>query len=186
LDSKPALTGIRHTFPDNRIIKDFNIMHLKRPILLALFSAGVIVAASQGFSESIPAASKGQTVYVPVYSHVYGGDREQKVLLTATLSIRNTDPVHAITVTSVDYYDSSGKLIRRYLQQPTPIMAMAAVRYVVAESDKSGGSGASFVVKWNAVGYVRPPLIESVMIGTKMQQGISFTSRGQVIAERTD
>jgi hypothetical protein len=125
-------------------------------------------------------------VYVPIYSHVYGGDREQKVLLTATLSIRNTDPVHAITVTSIDYYDSTGNLIRHYLKQPTTVKAMAAVRYVVAESDKSGGSGASFVVKWRAVAPVRPPLIESVMIGTKMQQGISFTSRGQVIEEQTD
>ena len=30
------------------------------------------------------------------------------------------------------------------------------------------------------------PIIESVMIGTQTQQGISFTSRGQVIAERAD
>ena len=29
--------------------------------------------------------------------------------------------------------------------------------------------------------YVNPPIVETVMIGTQSQQGISFTSRGQVI-----
>lgn len=158
----------------------------KRHIIWTVATAATILFASPGFSESMPKSSRGQTVYVPIYSHVYGGDREQKVLLTATLSIRNTDPLHAITITSVDYYDSAGKLIRQYVSQPTTMKSMAAVRFVVGESDKSGGSGASFVVKWAAGAPVRPPLVESVMIGTKMQQGISFTSRGQVIEERED
>ncbi len=162
------------------------MLHLKRLIIPALLTAVATLFVPPGFAESTPATSKGQTVYVPIYSHVYGGDREQKVLLTATLSIRNTDPVHAITITGVDYFDSTGKLIRNYLQQPTALKAMASTRYVVAESDKAGGSGASFVVKWSAVAPVRQPVIESVMIGTKMQQGISFTSRGQVIEEQTD
>lgn len=155
-------------------------------IALAVSLAAAILVAAPSYAESMPAGSRGQSVYVPIYSHVYGGDREQKVLLTATLSIRNIDPVHAITITRVDYYDSTGKLIRQYLQQPATMKSMAAMRYVVGESDKIGGSGASFVVEWNAVASVRPPLIESVMIGTKMQQGISFTSRGQVIEEKTD
>ena len=158
-------------------------MHLKRLIRMAFIPALVILFTLPGFSESMPTTSKGQTVYVPIYSHVYGGDREQRVLLTATLSIRNTDPIHAITISRVDYYDSEGKLIRNYLLRPTALKAMAAVRYVVAESDKTGGSGASFLVRWYAAVPVRPPVVESVMIGTKMQQGISFTSRGQVIEE---
>jgi hypothetical protein len=28
-----------------------------------------------------------------------------------------------------------------------------------------------------------PPLLESVLVGTKSKQGVSFTSRGQVIKE---
>ena len=157
--------------------------HIVRPIPAAVFLAVTILFISSGFSESLPVTSQGQTVYVPIYSHVYAGDREQKVLLTATLSIRNTDPVHVVTITSVDYYDSAGKMIRSYLKQPATLKSMASVRYVVAESDKIGGSGASFIVKWNAVTQIRPPIVESIMIGTRMQQGISFTSRGQVIEE---
>ena len=57
---------------------------------------------------------------------------------------------------------------------------------MIAERDKAGGSGANFIVEWTATQPVTVPIIEAVMIGTQTQQGISFTSRGQVIAERAD
>ena len=60
---------------------------------------------------------------------------------------------------------------------------MVSTRFVVKESDDRGGSGANFVVKWKADQTVNAPIIESIMIGTKAQRGISFTSRGQVIKE---
>ena len=48
---------------------------------------------------AVPAASqsrlvKGQTIYVPAYSHVYHGDRQQPFQLAVTLSVRNTDLAH--------------------------------------------------------------------------------------------
>jgi hypothetical protein len=130
--------------------------------------------------------SQGQKVYVPIYSHIYSGDKENPFLLTAILSVRNTDPGHAITLTTVDYFDSNGKLLRRYLEKPVELGALASIRYVVGESDKSGGSGAKFIVEWLAASQVNPPILEGIMIGTKMQQGISFVSRGQVIYETAD
>jgi hypothetical protein len=123
----------------------------------------------------------GQTIYVPIYSHIYSGNREQPFYLAATLSIRNTDREHAITITAVDYYDSQGKFLKHYLEKPLVLGAMATRRYVVPESDKSGGSGAKFIVIWQSDHPVAEPLIESVMISTKTQQGISFTSRGRVL-----
>ena len=127
--------------------------------------------------------SKGQTVYVPVYSHIYSGDREHPFYLAATLSVRNTDPKHAITILSVDYYDSKGKLLRPYLENPIILKPFATTRYIIKESDKSGGSGANFIVKWKSDAKINAPIIESIMIGTKTQQGISFISRGRVIQE---
>ena len=127
--------------------------------------------------------SAGQTVYVPVYSHIYSGDREHPFYLTVTLSIRNTDPKHDITLHSVDYYDSKGKLLKSYLQNPITLDALASTRYIIKESDKSGGSGANFIVKWKSQVKVNAPIIESIMIGTKTQQGISFISRGRVIQQ---
>ena len=59
--------------------------------------------------------SNGQTIYVPAYSHIYIGNREQPFLLTVTLSIRNIDPKHQIKITVVDYYETQGKLLKKYL-----------------------------------------------------------------------
>lgn len=130
-----------------------------------------------------PAAfqSKGQTVYVPVYSHIYSGDREDPVYLSATLSIRNTDLKQGITITKADYYDSEGHQIKSYIEKPMVLNAISSTRFVIKESDKKGGSGASFIVQWSTLKPVNPPLIESVMISTRSALGISFTSRGQVI-----
>lgn len=130
--------------------------------------------------------SRGQTIYVPVYSHVYIGDQERPFLLTTTLSMRNTDPVQSITIQSVAYYDSDGKLLRHYLDKPVTLGPLASRRYVVKESDASGGSGAKFIVRWSAVKPVTQPLCEGVMIGASGQQGISFITRGAVIAEVSD
>ena len=127
--------------------------------------------------------STGQTIYVPVYSHIYSGDREHPFYLTATLSVRNTDPKHAITILSVDYYDSKGKLLKPYIENPVILKPLATNRYIIKESDKSGGSGANFIVKWKSDVKVNAPIVESIMIGTKTQQGISFISRGRVIQQ---
>lgn len=130
------------------------------------------------------AASKGQTIYVPVYSHIYSGNTEKPFYLAITLSIRNTDPHSTITITRVDYYDSDGRLLTHHLSAPMDILPMAAARFIIKESEKAGGSGANFIVTWETHTPVSPALIESIMISTRAQQGISFTSRGQVINER--
>ena len=122
--------------------------------------------------------SQGQTLYVPVYSHIYSGDRERPIYLAVTVSIRNIDPSESIQVTAVDYYDSKGKQIRRFLEKPITLAPMASTRYVIQESDKSGGSGANFLVSWQSQAPVNPPLTEGIMISTASQLGISFSTRG--------
>lgn len=126
---------------------------------------------------------KGQTVYIPVYSHIYQGDRESPIYLAVTLSIRNVDPKSPITVLYADYHDSKGCLLKQYQEGPVQVPPSGSIRYVVAESDKAGGSGAFFRVAWQSETPVNSPILESVMIGTKSQQGISFTSRGQAVEE---
>jgi hypothetical protein len=134
-----------------------------------------------GVSEAV--ISTGQTVYIPVYSHIYSGDREHPFYLAATLSIRNTDLKHTIKILTVDYYDSKGKLLKSYIENTIDLKPLSATRYVIKESDKSGGSGANFIVKWKSDVKVNAPIVESIMIGTKTQQGISFITRGRVIQE---
>ncbi len=130
--------------------------------------------------------SSGQTIYVPAYSHIYSGDREKPFLLTVTLSIRNIDPRHQIKITRIDYYETQGKFLKNYLDAPVILNPLESIRYVVPEKDKSGGSGANFMVEWASDKLVNPPLIESIMIGTQSQQGISFTSRGRILIRSED
>lgn len=125
--------------------------------------------------------SKGQTIYIPAYSHIYIGSREQPFLLTVTLSIRNIDPKNPITITLVDYYETQGKLIKKHVEKPIQLQPLESLRYVIPQKDETGGSGANFIVKWRSEKPVNPPIVESIMIGAQTQQGVSFTSRGQEI-----
>ena len=125
--------------------------------------------------------SDGQTLYVPAYSHIYSGARDSPFLLTVTLSIRNVDPDHPITITRADYHATEGKQLKKYVEKPVALGPYGSTRYIIAESDKTGGSGANFIVQWKADHSVNPPIVESIMISTRAAQGISFTSRGQVI-----
>ena len=163
----------------------FNIKRLGgAPILTHCLTAWVLMLClipSAIHAEDHRQQSKGQTVYVPVYSHIYSGDREQPIYLAVTLSIRNTDTQRAITVTKVDYYDTNGRMIKGYLDAPVTLNPLSTTRYVIKESDKIGGSGANFIVSWQADQPAVSPLIETVMISTRHTLGISFTSRGQAI-----
>lgn len=143
----------------------------------------VMLWGLEGAAQTEVNLSRGQTVYVPVYSHVYSMDKERDYYLTATLSIRNTDMKHSISILAADYYDTHGKRLRGYIETPVQLDAMGSTHYVIEEFDKSGGVGANFIVRWKSAQPVNPPLLEAVMISTRGQQGISFTSRGQVIKE---
>jgi len=130
-----------------------------------------------------PVLSSGQLLYVPVYSHIYTGDKERPFNLAVTLSIRNTDPRGSLRLTAVDYYDTDGHLVRHYLDAHVEMKPLASIRYVVAEKDIKGGSGANFLVRWEAAEPINAPVVESVMIGAQSGQGISFTSQSREVQE---
>ena len=136
-----------------------------------------------GIASSTIELLKGQSVYVPIYSHIYHGNNEKPFELTVTLSVRNTDPKQEIVLISADYFDSDGKFLKSYVEKPIKIKNLASVRYVIKSKDKSGGSGAKFIVKWESKKSVNLPLIEAIMISTRSGQGISFVSKGQAIIE---
>lgn len=137
----------------------------------------------QGNANSNQILSTGQSVYVPVYSHIYHGDQERKFNLTVTLSIRNTNLKKDIMIHSIDYYNSEDELLKNYLEAPIVLKKFSTIHYVVNANDKSGGSGAKFIVRWNSKKLSNVPLIEAIMVSTQSGQGISFVSRGQAIQE---
>lgn len=120
---------------------------------------------------------KGQTLYVPVYTHIYHGPKAQTFNLTCTLSLRNTDIVRSIQVVAVDYYDSDGKKLRHFVNKPIVIGPLATREYILDVGEQKGGSGANFIVVWRSDEPVNPPIAEAIMIGTQGNQGVSFTSR---------
>ena len=159
-----------------------NVQHRYLFFLALLFA--VVVSPATGRSESDAVKlSKGQTVYVPVYSNVFSGPRSLPFQLATTLSVRNTDLSASLRIPSIDYYDTNGKLVRRYLDKPLPLAPLGTSYVHIEEKDVSGGFGANFIVRWSADRVINAPIIECVMIGATSGQGISFVSPGQEIRE---
>ena len=127
--------------------------------------------------------SKGQTLYVPVYSNIFSAPKKIPFNLATILSIRNTDMSNPIQILAADYYDTRGKLVRKFYQQPITLAPLESTDIFIPEDDTAGGTGANFIVRWNSQKEVNVPIIECVMIGMKSGQGISFVSPGREIKE---
>jgi len=139
--------------------------------------------ATTGFADEIK-HSKGQTVYIPAYSHVFTGPRSSPYNLAITLVIRNTDQAGSIRLSAIDYLDTNGKKVRSFAPSPAVLGPLSSSFIHLEEKDTSGGFAPKFIVRWEASQKVTQPIIEAIMIGATSGQGISFTSQGRVIQER--
>ena len=152
-------------------------------MFIVIAIVGGIFSSEVWSSTSDVRLSKGQTVYVSAYSNVYSGPRKKPLQLATMLSIRNVDISARFRVTSIDYYDNDGRIIRRYLTAPLVLEPLASHHVYLEERDTKGGFGANFIVRWNSDTTINTPIIESIMIGATSGQGISFVSPGQEIKE---
>lgn len=125
-----------------------------------------------------PATGEPRTrvVYVPAYSHLPSARGE--TLFAITLSVRNVDPSTTITLTHVDYYDTSGHRVRGYLRERRELAPLETAEFSVETFDEAGGSGANFLVYWEAPSDAHPLLTETVMLGHVGSAYVAFTSRG--------
>ena len=128
---------------------------------------------------------EGKTVYVPAYSHIYSRGGEPH-LLEVTLSIRNTDPERVIRLEEVRYFDTRGKLVKNYLDGILELGPLETVEFLVEAQDKQGGSGANFIVTWDANEPVYEPIIEAIMIGLSKEYSISFITPARSLAKRIE
>lgn len=157
-------------------------MNILRSLLVILS----LVAAGEAAAQAEPPLSKGQTIYLPVYSHVYQGsyDRQgkaDKLLLSAMISIRNRDPKRAIRVSSARYYNTDGRLLREFVPQPRTIPPFGTLELFIERHDESGGSGANFAVVWDAESAVNPPALEAVHGALEGGRAVMFTTTGSPI-----
>ena len=119
-------------------------------------------------------------LYVPIYSDIYIDKVNQSSLLSATLSIRNTSPIDSLFVSNIDYYNTEGDLVNRFINQPIGLAPMATVNYVVEKEDTSGGPGANFIVHLYSNNKIKP-LIQAVMIGENGNKAFAFSTDGYSI-----
>src|SRR5581483_3516429 len=132
-------------------------------------------------------AATGQSLYLPIYSHIWHGDvssrgQPTKTLVSVLVSIRNTDPAKSIRVTSARYYDTGGKLIKDYVATAVTIPPMGTHEIFVPRGDDVGGSGANFVIAWQADSRVSPPLVEGVHANLPAGRAIVFITTARPIA----
>jgi hypothetical protein len=146
-------------------------------IVYSVASNGTPAANAEGASDS----QHGELVYVPIYSSVFYENGKQTLELAATLSIHNVNPDREITITRADYYNTDGRLIKRYADKPLVLGALQTTNVVIDMANKSGGTGANFLVEWQAKEDVASPLIEAVMVNATSNLGIAFTTIGKVV-----
>lgn len=127
-----------------------------------------------------PVPAVGQLIYVPIYSSIFYFDSEKTRELSAMLSIHNIDPENNLEITRVDYYNTKGQLVRSHLQQPLVLAPLETTSFVVAEQDRSGGTGANFLVAWQGASTISPPLVEAVMTGTSTSGMVALVTSGKV------
>lgn len=154
-------------------------MTLLVPLVYAILCTG---QGHQVLAATDSLLSKGETVYVPVYSNVFTAPKEVAVHLSNTLTIRNTDIHNSIQVTAADYYDTRGALLKKFYQKPVTLLPLETTYVYLSERDQEGGFGANFIVRWQAAKEVNAPIIECLMVGA---QGRAFVSPSRVIKEET-
>lgn len=128
--------------------------------------------------------SRGQRLFLPVYSEVAYGDRRAVLNLAVTLMLRNLDANQIIMLKRVDYIGSNGNVVRSVLGAERGLKPMAAETYVIRESDRAGGASSGFLVEWESPEPVLPPLVEGVMVNGAYNQGMAFVTTARVLAEK--
>ena len=153
-------------------------------LLLAFAMSAAASLRADDTSKDLLAVAYGETIYVPAFSRIFT-DEKRSQLLASTLIVHNVDPSNSIEVTSVRYYDQAGTLVRNLLDQPHTLSPFASTDFLTELSNTQGGVGANYIVEWRAKLPVLSPIAEAVMVGGTGTLGISFTSRGRVIARST-
>lgn len=153
---------------------------------LILTSLLLALCGSFAMAETALGRSVGQTLYLPIYSHIWHGDmtndgQRARTLVSVSVSIRNTDPVRAIRVLSAQYYDTDGKKLKEYVTSPKIVGPMGTYELFVPRSDDSGGSGANFLIVWKSDAPASWPIVEGLHANLPAGRAIAFTSSARAL-----
>ena len=154
-------------------------------VLIALFSSVFVFTKTP----DAQALTTGNTVYIPIYSHVYHGNvdwtkKPESKQMAVMVSVRNTDTRHPITITSIKYYGSDGKLVRDESDKAKTLAPLATMELFVENKDSTGGSGANYVISFTSQAPVDSPIIEALHTNFWAPGSVVFTTKGEVIQSR--
>ena len=163
-----------------------NIDFAGRQLLLVVFAFFALCTVA--FAQENRPLVKSQSLYLPIYSHMLYGNLGKKntasqVLLSALVSIRNTDPKRPLRVLSAKYFDTHGKLLGERVQTPVLLAPLGTLELFVELNDASGGSGANFVIKWEADQLINPPLVESLHANMDGGKAVIFMTQAVPLSE---
>jgi hypothetical protein len=125
------------------------------------------------------------TIYVPIYSHIYILNGTHPLYLAATLSIRSTHFSDSIFITKIDYYNSQGQLTKKYLDKSLLLKPMHSAEFIVEESNTEGGAGAYFIINAAARKPVNDLVVQAIMASQANSLGIAFKTEGVLLNENT-
>ncbi len=158
---------------------------LIRVLWLTALGVAMLAAAAAGQVKLV----KGQTLYVPSQTSFMSGSHSGSHSFDAkpTVFFHNADQNNAINIVRIDFYNSDGKLVEKYLQQPLKINPNSATRiYVKERLPGEEGAGAHFIIQWQADQKVVEPLVETWFVGASGTRGYAYTSPAKVIQEVAD
>ena len=154
---------------------------IKNLLFLLIFSLNIFLPYQLAAVE----LTTGTAIYVPIYRsfyQIYGSTRDT-YSLTSTACLHNTDPKQAIKVLCIDYYDSSGKLVKKYLDAPITIKPWNSKEITIQPSTEQEDFGANLIIRWKSDHPANSPLVEVLMTGQVLNRGVSFTTRGVEVKE---
>ncbi|AFM04194.1 Protein of unknown function (DUF3124) [Bernardetia litoralis DSM 6794] len=125
----------------------------------------------------------GQLLYIPVYSEIYSIGHHRTERLSSTLSIRNVNPDGELYITRLEYYDTEGNILKeiKAAELPIKVNSLETKNHVIAMYDDRGGVGANFILEWRSSKPIVAPMVETIMISTESNWGLSFTATSKTI-----
>ena len=164
--------------PETRRVPMKNSLKVFLLLLITIMGASIFA----GWAAAEVKLLKGQTLYIPSYTSFVIGTFSFNV--RATIFIHNTDPNNSINITRIDFYNTSGKLMEKYLQQPLKLNPLAATRIAVKKPlEGEEGMAAHFIIQWQAENKVVEPLVHGVFTGVSGTRGFSYTSHPRIMQE---
>ena len=149
----------------------------------------LLMANAAAFCQDARPQSLGQELYLPIYSNMLYGNlsrsgKPSRILLSAMVSIRNTDPKNAMRLVSARYFQSQGQFLREYITAPVELPPLGTKDLFVELPDDSGGAGANFLIRWEATDPVNPPLVEALHANLDSGKAVVFTTQALPVPAR--